>query len=100
MGIVHILEGYDHLLFLLALMLIVTGFWRLVKTITAFTVAHSITLGLATLGVVNFPTAPTEAVIALSIVFLAAEVIRMRNGEEVLTQRYPWVVAFGFDAYR
>ena len=96
MGIVHILEGYDHLLFLLALMLIVTGFWRLVKTITAFTVAHSITLALATLGVVNFPTAPTEAVIALSIVFLAAEVIRMRNGEEVLTQRYPWVVAFGF----
>ena len=96
MGVVHILEGYDHLLFLLALMLIVTGFWRLVKTITAFTVAHSITLGLATLGVVHFPTAPTEAVIALSIVFLAAEVIRMRNGEVVLTERYPWVVAFGF----
>jgi hydrogenase/urease accessory protein HupE len=96
MGVVHILGGYDHLLFLLALMLIVTGFWRLVKTITAFTVAHSITLALATLGVVHFPTAPTEAVIALSIVFLAAEVIRMRNGEVVLTQRYPWVVAFGF----
>ena len=96
MGIVHILEGYDHLLFLLALMLIVTGFWRLVKTITAFTVAHSITLALATLGVVNFPTAPTEAVIALSIVFLAAEVIRKRQGEVVLTERYPWVVAFGF----
>jgi len=96
MGITHILEGYDHLLFLLALMLIVTGFWRLVKTITAFTVAHSITLALATLGVVHFPTAPTEAVIALSIVFLAAEVIRMRNGEVVLTERYPWVVAFGF----
>ena len=96
MGVVHILGGYDHLLFLLALMLIVTGFWRLVKTITAFTVAHSITLALATLGVVNFPTAPTEAVIALSIVFLAAEVIRMRNGEVVLTERYPWVVAFGF----
>jgi len=96
MGITHILEGYDHLLFLLALMLIVTGFWRLVKTITAFTVAHSITLALATLGLVHFPTAPTEAVIALSIVFLAAEVIRMRNGEVVLTQRYPWVVAFGF----
>lgn len=96
MGVIHILEGYDHLLFLLALMLIVTGFWRLVKTITAFTVAHSITLALATLGVVHFPTAPTEAVIALSIVFLAAEVIRMRNGQVVLTERYPWVVAFGF----
>jgi len=96
MGVVHILGGYDHLLFLLALMLIVTGFWRLVKTITAFTVAHSITLALATLGVVHFPSAPTEAVISLSIVFLAAEVIRMRNGGVVLTQRYPWVVAFGF----
>ncbi len=96
MGVIHILEGYDHLLFLLALMLIVTGFWRLVKTITAFTIAHSITLALATLGVVHFPTAPTEAVIALSIVFLAAEVTRMRNGEVVLTERYPWVVAFGF----
>jgi len=96
MGVIHILEGYDHLLFLLALMLIVTGFWKLVKTITAFTVAHSITLALATLGVVHFPTAPTEAVIALSIVFLAAEVVRKRQGEVVLTERYPWVVAFGF----
>ncbi len=96
MGVIHILEGFDHLLFLLALMLIVTGFWPLVKTITAFTVAHSITLALATLGVVHFPTAPTEAVIALSIVFLAAEVVRKRRGELVLTERYPWVVAFGF----
>ncbi len=96
MGVTHILEGFDHLLFLLALMLIVTGFWPLVKTITAFTVAHSITLALATLGVVHFPTAPTEAVIALSIVFLAAEVVRKRRGELVLTERYPWVVAFGF----
>ena len=96
MGVVHILEGFDHLLFLLALMLIVTGFWKLVKTITAFTVAHSITLALATLGVVHFPTAPTEAVIALSIVFLAAEVVRKRQGAVVLTERYPWVVAFGF----
>ena len=96
MGVIHILEGFDHLLFLLALMLIVAGFWPLVKTITAFTVAHSITLALATLGVVHFPTAPTEAVIALSIVFLAAEVVRKRQGEVVLTERYPWVVAFGF----
>ena len=96
MGVIHILEGFDHLLFLLALMLIVTGFFELVKTITAFTVAHSITLALATLGVVHFPTAPTEAVIALSIVFLAAEVVRKRRGAVVLTERYPWVVAFGF----
>jgi hydrogenase/urease accessory protein HupE len=96
MGVIHILEGFDHLLFLLALMLIVTGFWPLVKTITAFTVAHSITLALATLGVVHFPPAPTEAVIALSIVFLAAEVVRKRQGQVVLTERYPWAVAFGF----
>lgn len=96
MGVVHILEGFDHLLFLLALMLIVSGFWPLVKTITAFTVAHSITLALATLGFVSFPAAPTEAVIALSIVFLAAEVVRKRQGNAVLTERYPWVVAFGF----
>jgi len=96
MGVIHILEGYDHLLFLLALMLIVNGLWPLVKTITAFTVAHSITLALATLGVVRFPSAPTEAVIALSIVFLAAEVVRKRRGEVVLTERYPWAVAFGF----
>lgn len=96
MGVIHILEGFDHLLFLLALMLIVTGFWPLVKTITAFTVAHSITLALATLGVVHFPSAPTEVVIALSIVFLAAEVVRKREGHVVLTERYPWAVAFGF----
>ena len=96
MGVIHILEGYDHLLFLLALMLIVNGLWPLVKTITAFTVAHSITLALATLGVVRFPSAPTEAVIALSIVFLAAEVVRKRRWEVVLTERYPWAVAFGF----
>lgn len=96
MGITHILEGYDHLLFLLALMLIVRGFWPLVKTITAFTVAHSLTLALATLGVVRFPSAPTEAVIALSIVFLAAEVVRKMRGEVVVTEKHPWGVAFAF----
>ena len=99
MGMVHILEGYDHLLFLVALMLIVTGFWKLLKTITAFTIAHSITLALATLGMVNFPSAPTEAVISLSILFLAVEVLRLRAGEMPLTAKYPWVVAFSFGLF-
>ena len=75
LGIEHILEGYDHLLFVLALMIIVQGGWRLVKTITAFTLAHSITLALATLGFVVFPSRPVEAAIALSIVFLAVEIL-------------------------
>ncbi|MFK5923805.1 MAG: HupE/UreJ family protein [Verrucomicrobiota bacterium] len=96
MGTIHILEGYDHLLFLLALLLIVSGFRKLLWTITAFTLAHSITLGLATLGLVHVPSAPTEAVISLSILFLAAEIIRLRAGEKPLTAKYPWVVAFSF----
>tara|TARA_R110002096_G_scaffold26296_6_gene81336 strand:+ start:549 stop:1583 length:1035 start_codon:yes stop_codon:yes gene_type:complete len=99
MGTEHILEGYDHLLFLVALMLIVTGFWKLIKTITAFTVAHSITLALATLGAVNFPSAPTEAVISLSILFLAVEVLRMQAGEIPITAKYPWIVAFSFGLF-
>ncbi len=99
MGTVHILEGYDHLLFLAALTLIVSGFWKLIKTITSFTLAHSITLALATLGVVNLPSAPTEAVIALSILFLAVEVLRMQDGEVPLTARYPWIVAFSFGLF-
>lgn len=76
MGVVHILGGVDHLLFLAALLLIVSGFWKLLQTVTAFTVAHSVTLALATLGFVHVPPAPTEAVIALSILFLAAEIVR------------------------
>ena len=96
MGTIHILEGYDHLLFLLALLLIVTGLWPLLKTITAFTVAHSLTLALATLGLVHIPPAPTEAVISLSIVLLAVEVVRKNAGELTLSERYPWLVAFSF----
>jgi hypothetical protein len=99
MGVIHILEGIDHLLFLLALLLLVSGFWKLLKTITAFTLAHSVTLALATLGVVAVPPAPTEAVISLSIVFLAAEIVRKHQGESVLTARYPWVVAFVFGLF-
>jgi hydrogenase/urease accessory protein HupE len=99
MGVIHILEGIDHLLFLVGLMLLVTGFWRLLKTITAFTVAHSITLGLATLGLVNVPSAPTEAIIALSIVFVAVEVVRKRRGQIGFTERNPWIVAFVFGLF-
>ena len=87
LGIEHILGGIDHLLFVLALLL---------KTITAFTIVHSITLVLATLGFVSVPGAPVEAVIALSILFLASEIIRGRTGRAGLTERYPWVVAFTF----
>jgi hydrogenase/urease accessory protein HupE len=95
-GTIHILEGYDHLLFVLALLLIVPNMWLLFKTITAFTVSHSISLALATLGVVNMPGAPTEAVIALSILFLAVEVVHNHEGRVTLTKRYPWVVALAF----
>jgi hydrogenase/urease accessory protein HupE len=99
MGTIHILEGADHLLFVLALLLIVSGLGELVKAVTAFTVAHSITLALATLGVVNMPAAPTEAIIALSILFLATEIIHKHNGQISLTERQPWVIAFAFGLF-
>lgn len=96
LGISHILTGIDHLLFVLGLLLIVVGFRRLLKAITAFTVAHSITLGLAAFGVVRIAPRPVEAVIALSIVFLAVELARHHRGEDGLTFRKPWLVAFAF----
>jgi hydrogenase/urease accessory protein HupE len=96
LGVEHILLGIDHLLFVLALIIITRGTWRLVKTVTAFTVAHSITLALATLGYVRVPPAPVEALIALSIVFVAVEIVRLRQGREGLTARAPWLVAFAF----
>jgi len=96
LGIEHILLGIDHLLFILALIIITVGKWKIIKTITAFTLAHSITLSLAVLGYVNFPTAPVEAVIALSIVFLAIEIIKIINGKQTLTSKKPWLVAFTF----
>jgi hydrogenase/urease accessory protein HupE len=99
MGTFHILTGIDHLLFVLALMLIVPGYWMLFKTITAFTVAHSISLGLAALGFVHVPPGPTEAVIALSILFLAVEVVHSRQGKFSLTERVPWIVAFIFGLF-
>ncbi len=96
LGIEHILLGIDHLLFVLALLILVEGGRRLLWTITAFTIAHSLTLGAATLGFVNVPQTPVEAIIALSIVFVAAEIARARQGSPGLTQRRPWIVAFTF----
>ncbi len=96
LGIQHILLGADHLLFVLGLMLIVADRWMLVKTLTAFTAAHSITLALATLGIVNVPLLPLNAAIALSILFLGLEVVRAWRGETSFTLRHPWVVAFAF----
>jgi HupE / UreJ protein len=93
LGVEHILLGVDHLLFVLGLMLLVMGRWLLFKTITAFTLGHSASLALATLGLVSVPGPPLNAAIALSIVFLAAEVIRSRRGERHLTARYPWAIA-------
>ena len=96
LGVEHILFGIDHLLFVTGLVMIVRRPWRLAKTITAFTLAHSITLALATLGFVHVPPAPVEATIALSIVFLARELVRAERGEGGLTIRQPWLVAFAF----
>jgi hydrogenase/urease accessory protein HupE len=96
LGMEHILLGIDHLLFVLALLLLVRDVWMLFKVITAFTVAHSITLALAALGWAHIPQAPVEAVIALSIMFVAAEILRERGPETNLTKRAPWVVAFAF----
>ena len=95
-GIRHILFGADHLLFVLGLLLIVGNAWMLVKTVTAFTVAHSITLAVATLGYVEAPALPLNAAIALSILFLGPEIVRVWRGETSFTIRHPWVVAFAF----
>lgn len=95
-GIRHILFGPDHLLFVFGLLLIVGNGWTLVKTITAFTIAHSMTLAAATLGYVAVPAPPVEAAIALSILFLGPEIIRRWRGETSFTIRNPWVVAFAF----
>lgn len=96
LGIEHILIGIDHLLFVLGLLLLVKGIKPLIQTITAFTIAHSITLGAATFDLWTLPQAPVEAVIALSIVFLAKEYITLKEGKKSLTATYPWIVAFTF----
>jgi hydrogenase/urease accessory protein HupE len=96
LGVEHILFGVDHLLFVLALLILVKGWRRLVGTITAFTVAHSITLAAATLGFVHVPSKPVEATIALSIVFVACEIVHRRSGRSGLTEGWPWIIAFSF----
>ncbi len=95
-GIRHISLGADHLLFLLGLLLIVKDRWMLVKTVSAFTLAHSITLALATLGYASVPVVPLNAAIALSILFLGPEIVRIWRGQTSFTIRHPWVVAFAF----
>lgn len=95
-GIEHILFGIDHLLFVLALVLIVRSYRVLLFTITSFTIAHSITLALATLGLVHVPGPPVEAAIALSILLVAVEIVRLERGQSGMTARWPWVVAFSF----
>jgi hydrogenase/urease accessory protein HupE len=96
LGVEHILLGVDHLLFVLGLLILVSGWRRLVGTVTAFTAAHSITLAVATLGFVRVPGPPVEAAIALSIVFVAAEIVHRRQGRYGLTASWPWIVSFAF----
>jgi hydrogenase/urease accessory protein HupE len=96
LGVEHILLGIDHLLFVLALLIIIDGRRKLIGTITAFTLAHSITLALASLGYVSLPGPPVEAVIALSIVLVAFDILRKQRGDHPATARWPWLVAFTF----
>ncbi|MEX0619137.1 MAG: HupE/UreJ family protein [Pseudohongiellaceae bacterium] len=99
LGIEHILFGVDHLLFVLGLLMLFQGFWKLVQTITAFTIAHSITLAFATMGFLPVPGAPIEVIIALSIVLLAREVIMGQRGHRHLVHYQPWLVAFVFGLF-
>ncbi|MCB1245626.1 MAG: HupE/UreJ family protein, partial [Verrucomicrobiae bacterium] len=96
LGVEHILLGVDHLLFVLALLLLIRNVRTLIETITAFTVAHSITLAAAALGWANAPPPPVEAAIALSIVVVAAEIVRAGRGRTDISIRYPWLIAFLF----
>ncbi|NWG45744.1 MAG: HupE/UreJ family protein [Alphaproteobacteria bacterium] len=97
LGIRHILLGLDHILFVIGLMFVVRGVGALVRTITAFTLAHSLTLGLSAFGIIRIDQTPVDAVVALSILFLAVELVRSRGRiGDTLTFRYPWAIAFGF----
>lgn len=95
-GVEHIVFGYDHLLFVIALVLLLRGAWRVTVAVTAFTVAHSLTLIGTTLGLFGLPREPVEAMIALSIVFLAVEIAKSDDGRIGLAERAPWIVAFVF----
>ena len=94
-GVEHILFGFDHLLFVLGLVLLVRP-RQLLATVTAFTLAHSLTLAAASLGGITLPGPPVEIVIAMSIALLGAETIYRSRGRETLSQRKPWLIAFGF----
>lgn len=96
LGVEHILAGYDHLLFVIALVLLLGRVWTVVRAATAFTIAHSLTLAGTTLGLFGLPQAPVEALIALSIIFLAVEIIKQREGVPRLSERISWAVAFVF----
>jgi hydrogenase/urease accessory protein HupE len=96
LGVEHIITGFDHLLFVLALLLLIANVRTLIETITSFTVAHSITLAFAALGYSRVPQPPVEALIALSIMFVAAEIIRKQRGRLDLASSYPWLIAFLF----
>jgi hydrogenase/urease accessory protein HupE len=96
LGVEHILTGFDHLLFVLGLLLLIGPGWRLVKAVTAFTAAHSITLALAALGYLRFPSAAIEALVALSILFVAVELAASGRQHSTLAQRRPWLIAFLF----
>jgi hydrogenase/urease accessory protein HupE len=96
LGIEHILGGIDHVFFVIGLILLVPALWRLIGALTAFTVAHSITLGAAALEFAGLPQAAVEVVIALSILVVGYEVVRASRGQTGLTYAMPWAVAFGF----
>lgn len=96
LGVEHILTGFDHLLFVLGLLLLIGPNWRLVKAVTAFTAAHSITLALAALGYLRFPSAAIEALVALSILFVAVELTTKDRNDPTLARRRPWLIAFFF----
>jgi hydrogenase/urease accessory protein HupE len=96
LGVEHILTGWDHLLYILAMLLLVRGWRRVILTMTAFTATHSLTLTAAALGWVQVPQRPVEACIALSILFVASEIVRTRRGQPGLTERWPWAISFTF----
>ena len=96
LGFHHILSGLDHLLFVFGLLLLVSNTRSLIKTVTAFTVGHSVTLSLAALGIVRYPTRPIEFIIALSVFLLAVEVTRQGDSKPSAMRRWPWAVALGF----
>ena len=96
LGVHHILVGIDHLLYILAMLFLVKGWRRIVLTMSAFTMTHSLTLTAAALGWIHVPQPPVEACIALSIVFVAREIVQARRGRPGLTARWPWVVSFSF----